>query len=501
MVMRISRVPYLALLAVGLIAGCEGEQERADQPFPPELVDEAERTLKLAATYFHDEVSVEGSYVWRVSPDGAFRSGEGKTDDRQGWVQAPGTPAVGSAYIAAYEATDDPYYWEAALNAGRALARTQLLSGGWHALMEFDPDRREAWCYRQDRTVCDKVGARRENRHRDASLLDDDITQGALRFLILLDQSDQDTPEISEAARYGVAKLVEAQYPNGAWPFNLARRVNKAKQEAELGAKGRYPAEWSRTFTKTPSPEYFVLNDHAMSNAIRTMLLAHQRYGEDRFLESALRAGDFLLAAQMPAPQSGWAHVYSATMEPIWGRKFEPPALASWETASTIGVLIDLYRYTSEERFWEGAEKGVAWLERVRIGDNLWSRFYELETDQPLYMTKDYQLTHDDSDLPKHYGFQDTFGIPAMLTAYQQAKEARANGEGPSAPLPPEIPREAELVEIIDTLDQEGRWIEDSLIHSTTFVGHAETLAKAIAHMSGRQRSAESQFLPRAGLL
>ena len=112
MVMRISRVPYLALLAVGLIAGCEGEQERADQPFPPELVDEAERTLKLAATYFHDEVSVEGSYVWRVSPDGAFRSGEGKTDDRQGWVQAPGTPAVGSAYIAAYEATDDPYYWE-----------------------------------------------------------------------------------------------------------------------------------------------------------------------------------------------------------------------------------------------------------------------------------------------------------------------------------------------------------------------------------------------------
>jgi hypothetical protein len=34
------------------------------------------------------------------------------------------------------------------------------------------------------------------------------------------------------------------------------------------------------------------------------------------------------------------------------------------------------------------------------------SRYYELQSNKPLYMTDDYELTYDDSKLPKHYGWQ-----------------------------------------------------------------------------------------------
>lgn len=502
MVIKISQAFRFALLAVALAAGCTAYEGRADAPLSLELANAAERALKRAATFFSERVAVEGSYVWKVSPDGTLRAGEDKTDDMQGWVQPPGTPAVGFAYVAAYEATDDPYYLEAALAAGRALAKTQLLSGGWYPLMEFDPERRDAWCYREDRAACDGEGPRHDNRNRNSSALDDDITQSALRFLILLDRFGQGTPVISDAAHYGAETFLRAQYPNGAWPIDLSRRVGKNKREAKVGAKGRYPADWSRTFIDPPTPEFFVLNDHLISNAIRTMLLAHQHYGDGRFLQSAISAGDFLLAAQMPAPQSGWAHVYNSAMEPIWGRKFEPPALTSWETASTISVLLDLYRYTGFERFWDGAEKAVTWLERARIGDDLWARFYELETDRPLYMTSDYQLTYDDGDLPKHYGFQDDFGIPAALAAFRRLSETKAKGEVSFAENPVLDPAlGAEVQRIVATLDDQGRWLERDMIRSSTFVDHVETLAGALALTSGRQKNADHLLLPSAGRL
>ena len=50
-------------------------------------------------------------------------------------------------------------------------------------------------------------------------------------------------------------------------------------------------------------------------------------------------------------------------MEPMWGRKFEPPAIASWETRRAIDALLDLYLHTGDERYREAAGRAVAWLE------------------------------------------------------------------------------------------------------------------------------------------
>lgn len=496
MIARIGQAARFAVVAAFMTASVATHEGRAEPAAPPAaLADAAEQALWRAAGFFRERVAVEGSYVWSIAVDGTFRTGEAHTDDRQGWVQPPGTPAVGLAYLIAYEATGDPSYLEAARSAGRALADTQLFSGGWHALMEFDPERRKAWCYRREIEACDLEGLRADNRDRDGSTLDDDITQSALRLLIMLDGLDGATPMISDAAIYGANRLLKAQYPNGAWPDRLDRRIGKDKRKAKIGGRARNPASWSRTYVDPSDVELFLLNDNLMSNTIRTMLRAHQRYGDGRFLEAAMRGGDFLLAAQMPAPQSGWAHIYSSAMEPIWARKFEPPALASKETASTIQILIDLYRYTGVERYWTAAESAVQWLERVNIGDDWWARFYELETDRPLYMNSDYELTYEDDDTPQHYGFQGEFGITTVLDAYRAMRDAKDNPPpGPPVPSDPELIATAER--IIEALDEEGRWLEDGMIKSGIFVDHVEVLAQTIALASGRRIKADRLFVP-----
>ena len=47
------------------------------------------------------------------------------------WVQPPGTPAVGMAYLDAYDVSGDTLYLNGAIDAARALAWGQLGSGGW----------------------------------------------------------------------------------------------------------------------------------------------------------------------------------------------------------------------------------------------------------------------------------------------------------------------------------------------------------------------------------
>jgi hypothetical protein len=137
------------------------------------------------------------------------------------------------------------------------------------------------------------------------------------------------------------------------------------------------------------------------------LLRAHALSGEVRYLDSARRLGDFLLLAQLPAPQPGWAQQYNEAMQPAWARKFEPPALSARESYGAIEALFKLWVATGDEKYRESIPTALTWLEKVRLPDGQWSRFYELGTDRPLYCHADtYKITYDDSDLPTHYGFK-----------------------------------------------------------------------------------------------
>ena len=96
------------------------------------------------------------------------------------WVQPPGTPTVGLAYLKAYEAAQDPFYLDAATDAAEALIHGQLQSGAWTNCVDFHPRGQRLARYRNG-----KGGG----ENRNFSTLDDGISQAAIRLLIRVDQA------------------------------------------------------------------------------------------------------------------------------------------------------------------------------------------------------------------------------------------------------------------------------------------------------------------------
>ena len=246
-------------------------------------------------------------------------------------------------------------------------------------------------------------------------MLDDDTTQSAIRFLIWLDRAlDGKDEQVREALLYALNGVLAAQYPNGAWPgfFETKRRTygGAPVKAASL------PAEWSRTWVKPAGGPYYILNDNLMRDTVHVLLLAGRHFDDQAYLDAAMRGGEFLLNAQLPEPQRGWAQIYDGDMHPVWGRQFEPPAVASLESAGAVSALLQLYRRTGDTRFLDAAKSAGAWLgagtkSRKATGRGSMS----LRTNRPIYIDANDQLTYDPGNLRHGYTFTNKWDIPEVL--------------------------------------------------------------------------------------
>ena len=428
---------------------------RAANSDDAQLRRQAADALRKATDFFLDQVSTEGGYLWRYSEDLSKREGEGKASDTMVWVQPPGTPSVGLAFLKAYHDTGDTYYLEAAKKAGYCLVRGQLQSGGWDYRINFDPSQRSRCAYRVDADL--------EGRHdRNTSTLDDNTTQAALRLLMQLDKTLQFKDEkIHQAAQYALERLLAAQYPIGAWP----QRFTQPPDPAEFPVKrADYPETWSRTFPQTGYSAFYTFNDNAISDVIDVMFQAGEVYEEQRYLASANRAGDFIIMAQMPEPQPAWAQQYDVDMQPAWARKFEPPSVTGGESQGVMRTLMQLYRETGDKKYLEPIPRAIAYFERSQLPNGQLARFYELKTNTPLYFTKQYELTYSDADMPTHYAFKIGNGIEGIQREYQRLLELdpgelkRAASRSPGKASKSQIAR---AKSVIAALDDQGRWVED----------------------------------------
>ena len=465
----------------------------AETPFRTQ----AERALRRGVEFFRQEVAVEGSYLWQYSEDLTQREGEGVATATQGWVQPPGTPSVGSAFLTAYEATGDRYHLEAARETAHALVRGQLLSGGWHYSIEFDKAGRKRKAFR--------VGG--NPKGRNTTTLDDDTTQAALRFLLRADQTlgFQDA-KIHECLEYALGCLLQAQYPNGAWPQGYDHFPDPAKFPAK---RASYPETWSRTWPGSQQYwQYYTLNDRALPDTITTMLDAERICGDPQAGKranqlarecraAAEKAGDFLLLAQMPEPQPAWAQQYDFDMHPAWARKFEPPAVTGSESFDAMKILMRLYRETGQRKYLESIPRALAYFRRSRLPNGQLARFYELRTNKPLYFTKDYRLTYADGDLPTHYAFKVADRTDGVAREYEQlAKLDHADLKQSSRPTPEKATPGlvAEVKKVIAAQDARGRWVENGqlryqrskgqtaqVIKCTTFIRNVRTLSRYLA--------------------
>jgi hypothetical protein len=405
----------------------------------------------MAVRFFHSRVALDGGYLWEYSGDLALREAEGRIADSRVWVQPPGTPTIGEAFLDAYEATGDEEYLNAALDAARVLLAGQMRTGGWGYSVETDPAKRQQYAYR-DVTV---AKAPRWNR---ATVLDDDTTMAALRFLMRLDKILQfKNAKIHDAALFALDSLLLNQYPNGSW-FGWWEWENRPPNPQEFPVRrATYPDAWPRKPEGWPAR--YVLNDNVVSDAIRTMLDAWDIYRDERYLASAHKAGGFLLLAQMPDPQPAWAQQYDVNMYPCWGRKFEPPAITAGESQTVLETLLALYRRTGDRKYLEPIPRALAYLKKSLLPDGHLARFYELKTNRPLYFTRDYQLTYNSDDVPTHYAFTWESRLDAIEADYRRL--AAADPASLAAREKPE-PRElaARVGAILAATDSRGAWVE-----------------------------------------
>jgi hypothetical protein len=70
------------------------------------LTTEARAALDRATTFYRS-ISTRGGYLWWYSKDLKERAGENKATETQIWVQPPGTPSVGMAFLRAWQVTQE----------------------------------------------------------------------------------------------------------------------------------------------------------------------------------------------------------------------------------------------------------------------------------------------------------------------------------------------------------------------------------------------------------
>ncbi len=445
-------------------------------------VGQARQALRRAVRFFRREVAVGGGYLWRYRADLSRGEGERPAPRTMVWVQPPGTPAVGAALLDAYRLCGEPGCLAGAREAAHALVRGQLHSGGWDYRIEFDPQRRKQYAYRDA-----PPGPGSQN----TTTLDDDTTQSALRYLMRVDdQLDHQDSGIHGAARYALERLLQAQYPNGAWPQRFSEPPDPGRFPVQ---RATYPETWPREYPDRPYYSYYTLNDNTLSDMICTFLEAAAVYDSDDYRKAAERGGDFVLLAQMPAPQPAWAQQYDRHMHPAWARKFEPPAITGSESQRVVRTLLLLFEATGNQKYLEPIPAALDYLEASRLPDGRLARFYELGTNRPLFFTKDYKLTYEPDDVPGHYGFFAACRTKALRRSFERAQSGRrAAGNAPSNRQ--EKPLANRAARIIASLDERGAWTEpgrlredpssdadSQIIDCKTFAHNVRSLAQYIA--------------------
>ncbi len=406
-----------------------------------DLSTQASAGLARACRYYYDHVALHGGYVYYYSLDLQTRWGEGAATPTQIWVQPPGTPTVGRAYLAAYAATQDAFYLQAATAAAEALMFGQLNSGCWEHAIDWDP--------RGSRTGDYRNGQGSGKKH---STLDDNSSQAALLFLMECDRAHGfQHARLHEAAQFGLTALLAAQFPNGGFP-----QIWEGPVAAHPVQAASYPDyNWRTEHREKEYWHHYTLNDQLCGDVLQTLLAAVEIYDDARAGAAIRRLGDFLLLAQMPEPQPAWAQQYNVDMHPAWARKFEPPAITGSESQDAVRTLLAISRHTGETRYLAPVPRALAYLKSCELPSGKLARFYELQSNRPLYMTRDYQLTYSDDDLPTHYGFVIDHKLDQLNEEYAQTVA------GTWQPRRPKSAKSLakEVRSTLSELDDQGRWI------------------------------------------
>jgi hypothetical protein len=281
-------------------------------------------------------------------------------------------------FVRAYQRTHEEKYLAAARRAGDLLVNIQLSSGGWFSEMPVYGNQ-PAWWFRW--VV-------------PGATLDDDVTSGAVRFLMALWEVTNEI-RYRDAAVRALDLLRKAQLPSGAWPLTWR------------------PA-WRR-FLRPNFEDWPNLNDAATVGPIYACITGARLLHRSDLLDAAKRGGKWIIQAQNPAPNAGWAQQYDAEGRPSPGRRFEPSGLATWESRHALEALQALAEATGDKNFCTPFPTAIDWLKRSALSPGCWARLYSVDANTPVYMDQQGNFVPSADQAKRPYNWTGDFGVPALL--------------------------------------------------------------------------------------
>jgi PelA/Pel-15E family pectate lyase len=262
----------------------------------------------------------------------------------------------------------------------------QRESGGWPKNIDITTPRKEK----------EKKAIAADKKVHD-STIDNGSTYPQLRFLAKVYQATANQ-KILDSFMKGYGYILESQYSNGGWPQFYPLR------------KGYY--------------SHVTFNDNAMTEVLNFLHDVGKGAGEFSFLSDTDRERarnaeqkglDIILKTQIEVngKMTGWCAQYDEnTLEPADARSYELASISGMETVGLVEYLMSIENPTPQ--IVKAIQSACEWLESSKITgyrmqyDNdpasprkfnrylvedpnakpLWARFYDIETNKPLYIDR-----------------------------------------------------------------------------------------------------------------
>lgn len=270
-----------------------------------------------------------------------------------------------------------------------------------------------------------------------ANSLDNDATTVPMEFLARVLAATGE-PAYRTAFLHGVDYLLAAQHPSGGWPQFWPLR-------------GGYH-------------DRITYNDDAMIRVMR--LLRDVASGEAPYgfvdaerrakAASAVQRGiEVILKTQVRqgGKRTAWCAQHDErTLAPAWARAYEPPSLSGAESVGIVRFLMSIEAPTPD--VVAAIEGAVSWLRSVTIrgmrlerivradgraerflvpdpeAPPLWARFYELETNRPLYLDRDSRFRYDFREIGYErrsgYNYHGVWAAPLLDEEYPAWRARRS---------------------------------------------------------------------------
>jgi hypothetical protein len=330
--------------------------------------------MKRAAQHMDQNVSYRGGYVWQYLPDLSVSWGEMEAKRSMCWIQPPGTPTAGHAFLDAYHATGDELFYNAAVRTAQALMEAQHPAGGWNYIYDFaGEDSLKHWY--------ETIGANgwrlEEFQHYYGNATFDDAgTAVSSQFLLrmYLEKKDaQFKPALDKAIEFVLAAQFTGGVADGGWPQRWPVNPD-AVSSMPLPNPSQLPAGATAGMEDGDYTTMVTFNDDVAGENIKFLLMCVSGLGETRLLPNITRAMECLRTLQQPGPQAGWGLQHLATDRngrpagsPAAARTYEPRSLATHTTQTNVLQLFNYFRLTGDRKYLARVPEAIAWLNTCKL--------------------------------------------------------------------------------------------------------------------------------------